>query len=77
MQAPTNVHPLHFIGLDMITEVLEELQLHAPKAHAPRSDQLLGFDYGRLEHQLDAIMGHQPSQEDVRCLTFSLTNVMT
>ena len=32
------VQPLHFASLDVITEVLEELQLHAPEAHAPRSD---------------------------------------
>ena len=61
VQAPTNVHPLHFIGLDMITEVLEELQLHAPKARALRSNQLLDFDYGRLEHQLGAFLGPRPS----------------
>ena len=41
----------------MIAEAIEELQLHAPEAHAPRSDQLLGFDYGRLEHQLGAFLG--------------------
>ena len=50
MQAPAIVQPLHFTGLDAITEALEELQLHAPEAHAPGSDQLLGFDYRRLEH---------------------------
>ena len=42
------VQPLHSTSLDMITEVLEELQLYAPEAYAPRSDQFLGFDYGRL-----------------------------
>ena len=44
-QAATVVQPLHSAGL----EVLEELQLHAPKGHVPGSDQLLGFDYGRFE----------------------------
>ena len=48
--APATIRPLHSANLDAIAEVLEELQLHAPEAHAPRSDQLLGFDYGRLEH---------------------------
>ena len=48
-QAPVAVQPLHSIGLDAITEALEELQLHAPEVHTPRSEQLLGFDYGRLE----------------------------
>ena len=48
-QAPTTIQPLHSTGLDAIAEALGELQLHAPKAHAPRSDWLLSFDYGRLE----------------------------
>ena len=47
--APTAVQPLHSAGLDAITETLEELQLHAPEARAPRNDQLLNFDHGRLE----------------------------
>ena len=34
--APTIIQPLHSAGLDAIAEALEELQLHAPKAHAPR-----------------------------------------
>ena len=50
VQAPIAVQPLHSTGLDVITEALKELQLHAPEAHAPGSDQLLGFDYGRPEH---------------------------
>ena len=37
-QAPTVVQPLHFTGLDAITEALEELQLHAPEACTPGSD---------------------------------------
>ena len=48
-QAPVATQPLHSAGLDAIAEALEELQLHAPEARAPGSDQLLGFDYGRLE----------------------------
>ena len=47
----------HSVGLDTIAEVLEELQLHAPKACTPGSDQLSGFDYGRLERQLGAFLG--------------------
>ena len=61
MQAPIAVQPLHSAGLDAIAEALKDLQLHAPKAHTPRSDQLLGFDYGRLERQLDAFLGPRPS----------------
>ena len=38
MQAPIAVQPLHLTSLDVIAEALEELQLHAPEAHAPRSD---------------------------------------
>jgi hypothetical protein len=36
----------------VIVEALDELQLHALEARAPRGDQLLDFDFGRLEHQL-------------------------
>ena len=49
VQAPIAVQPLHSAGLYTIAEALEELRLHAPEAHVPRSDQLLDFDYGRLE----------------------------
>jgi hypothetical protein len=48
-QAPTAVQPLHSIGLGAIAEALEKLWLHALEARASRSDQLLNFDYGRLE----------------------------
>ena len=61
VQVPTTVKPLHSAGLDAIAEALEELQLHAPEARAPGSDQLLGFDYRRLEHQLGAFLGPRPS----------------
>jgi len=47
--APTAIQPLHSIVLNVIPEALEELQLHAQGARAPRGDQLLDFDYGRLE----------------------------
>ena len=49
--ATTIVRPLHS------TEALEELQLHALEARAPGSNQLLDFDYRRLEHQLGAFLG--------------------
>ena len=64
-------------GLDAIVEALDELQLHAPKARTPRSDQLLGFDYERLERQLGAFLGPRPSREDLRHLAFSFANIMT
>ena len=37
-QAPAAIQPLHSAGLDAIAEKLEELQLHGPEAHTPRSD---------------------------------------
>ena len=48
-QVPAAVQPLQSAGLDAITEALEELQLHSPEADDPKSNQLLDFDYGRLE----------------------------
>ena len=57
MQAPIAIQPLHSAGLDTIAEALEELQLHAPKVRAPTSNQLLDFDYRRLERQLGAFLG--------------------
>ena len=59
--APTAVQPLHSTSLDTIVGALEELQLHALEARAPRGDQLLGFDYRRLECQLGAFLGPRPS----------------
>ena len=56
-QAPAAIQPLHSTSLDAIAEALEELQLHTSEARALRSDQLLGFDYGRLERQLGAFLG--------------------
>ena len=35
-QAPAAIQPLHSAGLDAIADALEELQLHAPEAHAPQ-----------------------------------------
>ena len=37
-QAPTTVQPLHSTDLNAVVKALEELQLHVPEAHAPRSD---------------------------------------
>jgi hypothetical protein len=38
VQAPIAIQPLQFTSLNTIAEALEELQLHAPEAHTPRSD---------------------------------------
>ena len=37
-QGPAAIQPLHSASLNVIAEALEELQLHAPKAHALRSN---------------------------------------
>ena len=76
-QVPAAVQPLHSAGLNTIIEALKKLQLHASVACAPRSDQLLDFDYGRFERQLGAFLGPRPSQEDLHRLTFLFANVMT
>ena len=36
--AHATIQPLPSIGLDTVDEVVEELQLHAPGAHAPRNN---------------------------------------
>ena len=71
-QALVAVQPLHSAGLDAIAEALEELQLHTLEARAPGSDQLLGFDYGRLERQLSTFLGPDRPRR-----TFSFANIMT
>jgi hypothetical protein len=43
------VQPLHSTSIDTVIEALEELRLRVLEARAPRSDQLLNFDYERLE----------------------------
>jgi len=48
-QAPAVTQLLHSTSLDTIDEAFEELRLHASEARTPRSDQLLDFDYERLE----------------------------
>ena len=47
--APAAIRRLHSTGLVAIAEALEELQLHASEDRTLGSDQLLGFDYRRLE----------------------------
>ena len=48
--APAPVKLPHSTDLDATVEAFEELQLRTPEVCVPGSDQLLGFDYGRLEH---------------------------
>ena len=47
--APAAIRPLQSASLNAIAEALEELPLHAPEARTLGSDQLLDYDYGRLE----------------------------
>jgi hypothetical protein len=64
-------------SLDAIVEALKELQLSALGACALEHDQLLDFDFGRLEHQLAVYLGPHPSWKDLRALTLSFINIMT
>jgi hypothetical protein len=48
-------------SLDAIVEALGELQLSALGAYALEHDQLLDFDFRRLEHQLAVYLGPHPS----------------
>jgi hypothetical protein len=47
--APALIQLPRSTSIDTIIEALEELQLRAPEVHAPGSDQLLDFNYERLE----------------------------
>jgi hypothetical protein len=60
-QARVPIRLLCSVDLDSTIEALEELRLHAPKARASESDQLLDFNYERLERQLDTFLGPRPS----------------
>jgi hypothetical protein len=56
-------------SLDAVAGALEELRLGALEAHTSERDQLLDFDFGRLEHQLAIYLGPHQSWEDLRALT--------
>jgi hypothetical protein len=75
-RAPALVQLPRSTGIDTVVEALEDLQLRTPEVCAPGSDQLLDFDYERLERQLSVFLGTQLSQEDLRSLTFPFANVM-
>jgi hypothetical protein len=55
--APPPYSPDH----DTFVETLEELQLHAPEVHASEGDQLLAFNYERLDRQLSVFLGPKES----------------
>ena len=48
--APAPIQLIRSTNLNTTVKALEKLQLRTLEARVPRSDQLLGFDYGRLEH---------------------------
>ena len=77
VRAPAPIQLIRSTGLNATVEALEKLQLRTPEARVLGSNQLNDFDYGRLEHQLNVFLGPQLSREDVRCLAFSLANVIT
>ena len=58
---PIVVQPFNPTDLDAITKMFEELWLHVLEAYAPRSGQILDFDYESLEHQLGFFLGPRPS----------------
>jgi hypothetical protein len=51
------VRPPRSASLDAVVEALEELLPHASEARAPRGNQLLVFNYARLECQLPVFLG--------------------
>jgi hypothetical protein len=53
--------PDSLANIDSITESMASLCLHANEAQASEGAQPHGFDYPRLEHQLDVILGPHPS----------------
>jgi hypothetical protein len=59
--APVLTQPPCSADIGTIIEALKELHLHALEACAPRSNQLLNFDYKRLARHLDVFLRPQPS----------------
>ena len=64
------------ISTDPIDEALQNMQLHAPKAHTPASDQHLSLDCESMEHQLGAFLGPRPALEDLQRVLHSFANVV-
>jgi hypothetical protein len=62
--------------VDSVIESMVGLCLHANEAQASKGTQPHGFDYPRLEHHLNAILGPHPSQEDLHCLYFIFANAL-
>jgi hypothetical protein len=64
------------VSLSGSDELMVGLCLHANEAQASRGAQPHGFDYSRLERQLDAILGPHPSKEDLHSLYFVFTSAL-
>jgi hypothetical protein len=75
-QVHASVPPLHTIDIDFVNEALEELQLRTPEACAFESSWPLGSDDKGLKCQLSTFLGPRSTQEDWRCVLFSLANIM-
>jgi hypothetical protein len=75
-QVHVSIPPLHTINLDSVIEALEELQLRTPEACTSRSSWPLGSDHKGLHSQLSTFLGPRSTQEDLRCVLFSLANIM-
>jgi hypothetical protein len=62
--------------VDSVTELMVGLRLYANKVQASEGTQPHDFNYPRLEHPLDALLGPHPSQEDLHCLYFVFANTL-
>jgi hypothetical protein len=69
--------PDSLANIDSITESMAGLCLHANEAQASGGTRPHGFDYPRLEHQLDIILGPHPSYEDLHHLYFIFANALS
>jgi hypothetical protein len=75
-QVHASVPPLHTIDLDSIIEALEELKLWTLEVRASGSSWPLSSDHKGLQCQLSTFLGPRSTQEDLRCVLFSLANIM-
>jgi hypothetical protein len=62
--------------VDSVIKSMASLCLHGNEAQAFEGIQPHDFNYSRLEHQLDAILGPLPSQEDIHRLYFIFINAL-
>ena len=67
----------HPDGLDAVNRALRGLQLHLQKDDTLSDPQNRGFDSARLGCQLQLLLGPRSTQEDLCCVVFVFTNVVT